>query len=190
MYGYCYNIDETSFFPDEEKTYNLSNPYTRASSFPPTVYTPPDRGGAGSSHKSDNSASNRKDYTGLTPRETFEKKHGINRHSQESSRSESCLPSYVWPLTVSSSRDSGSCQRKLTQTLCDHLMMTQYLSSNPSWIYILYLIFLKSSEQKLVVMISGTMWSPTCLLNPPNQALQWTGSQSERGGPASLDTGN
>lgn len=85
-------------FSDEEKTYNLSNPYTRASSFPPTVYTPPDRGGTRASSKSDISASNKKDYTGLTPRETFEKKHGINRHSQESTKSESCLPSYVWPF--------------------------------------------------------------------------------------------
>lgn len=88
-------MHHSSNAPDEEKTYNLSNPYTRAASFPPTVYTPPDRGGTRASNKSDNSASNKKDYTGLTPRETFEKKHGINRHSQESTKSESCLPSYV-----------------------------------------------------------------------------------------------
>uniref|UniRef100_K1PPE3 Uncharacterized protein n=1 Tax=Magallana gigas TaxID=29159 RepID=K1PPE3_MAGGI len=88
-------MQHSSNAPDEEKTYNLSNPYTRASSFPPTVYTPPDRGGTRASNKADNSASNKKDYTGLTPRETFEKKHGINRHSQESTKSESCLPSYV-----------------------------------------------------------------------------------------------
>ncbi|XP_062585575.1 protocadherin-9-like isoform X1 [Saccostrea cucullata] len=79
--------------PDEQKTNHLA--YSRSSSFPPIMNTPPDRGGTRPPPKSDNSASNKKDYTGLTPRETFEKKHGINRHSQESIRSESCLPSYV-----------------------------------------------------------------------------------------------
>lgn len=95
LYKIVINKKDFLNFSDEGKTYNLSNPYTRASSFPPTVYTPPDRGGTRASNKSDNSASNKKDYTGLTPRETFEKKHGINRHSQESTKSESCLPSYV-----------------------------------------------------------------------------------------------
>lgn len=143
------------------------------------MYTPPDRGGTRASNKSDNSASNKKDYTGLTPRETFEKKHGINRHSQESTKSESCLPSYVWPfpqMFLFFSCDSGSGQRNWTQKFCE-LLTTQYnlFKSVLEYVYcVVNLIFLSALKQK-----TGGFWSQgLCYPHPLLFAWNSTANQS------------